>query len=144
MTEAVARSCCAKAAIVAGDERETGDRALLNLGHTFGHAFEALTGYDNMLLHGEAVAYGMVLAFNFSVARGHCAPEDAARLKDHIGASHLPQKMSAIGTGKFAADALDRGHEPRQESSKRSNALYFGQWLGRHIYRRQCQRNRIA
>ncbi|MGB1987846.1 MAG: 3-dehydroquinate synthase, partial [Parvibaculales bacterium] len=52
------------------------------------------------------VAYGMVLAFNFSVARGHCAPDDAARLKDHIGASHLPQKMSAIGTGKFAADAL--------------------------------------
>ena len=106
MAEAVARSCRAKAAIVARDERETGDRALLNLGHTFGHAFEALTGYDNTLLHGEAVAYGMVLAFNFSVARGHCAPEDAARLKDHIGASHLPQKMSAIGTGKFAADAL--------------------------------------
>ena len=108
MAEAVARSCRAKAAIVARDERETGERALLNLGHTFGHAFEALTGYDNTLLHGEAVAYGMVLAFNFSVARGHCAPEDAARLKDHIGASHLPQKMSAIGTGKFAATRLSR------------------------------------
>jgi 3-dehydroquinate synthase len=104
--EAVARACRAKAAIVARDERETGERALLNLGHTFGHAFEALTGYNNALLHGEAVAYGMVLAFNFSVARGHCPQADASRLKEHIAASHLPYKMSAIGNGKFTAAAL--------------------------------------
>ncbi len=104
--EAVAQSCRAKAAIVARDERETGERALLNLGHTFGHAFEALTGYDNTLLHGEAVAYGMVLAFAFSAARGDCPSGDATRVKAHIAASGLPTEMSAIGDGKFAADAL--------------------------------------
>ena len=104
--EAVARSCRAKAAIVARDERETGERALLNLGHTFGHAFDALTGYDNTLLHGEAVAYGMVLAFAFSAARGHCPPDDAARVKTLIAASKLPDAMKAIGVGKFAADDL--------------------------------------
>lgn len=103
---AVAESCRAKAAIVARDEREAGERALLNLGHTFGHAFEALTGYGDALLHGEAVAYGMVLAFAFSAQRGLCPAEDAARLTDHLAACGLPTKMSAVGNGVFAADKL--------------------------------------
>jgi len=106
MAQAVAKSCEAKAAIVARDERETGERALLNLGHTFGHAFEALTGYDNRLLHGEGVAYGMVLAFAFSAARGDCPEADAARVTAHIAASHLPSTMAEIGDGQFAASAL--------------------------------------
>ena len=63
-------SCRAKAAIVARDERETGDRMLLNLGHTFGHAFEAAAGFSDRLLHGEAIALGMALAFEFSARRG--------------------------------------------------------------------------
>ena len=105
-TYAVAESCRSKAGIVARDERESGERALLNLGHTFGHAFEALTGYSNTLLHGEAVALGMVLAFDLSVARGHCAPEDAARLKALLEAAALPVTMTRIGNGNFAADAL--------------------------------------
>ncbi len=63
-------SCRAKAAIVARDERETGDRMLLNLGHTFGHAFEAAAGFSDRLLHGEAVGLGMALAFEFSARRG--------------------------------------------------------------------------
>ena len=67
---AIAVSCRAKAAIVARDERETGDRALLNLGHTFGHAFEAAAGFSDRLLHGEAIALGMALAFEFSARRG--------------------------------------------------------------------------
>ena len=102
----VAASCRAKAAIVARDERESGERALLNLGHTFGHAFEKLTGYGDALLHGEAVAYGMHLAFAFSAARGHCPPADAARLAAHLAASDLPTSMAQIGNGAFAADAL--------------------------------------
>jgi 3-dehydroquinate synthase len=106
MAQAVTKSCQAKAAIVTRDERETGERALLNLGHTFGHAFEALTGYDNTLLHGEAVALGMVLAFEFSAMRGDCPSADAARVKAHIAASHLPASMREIGNGKFAASAL--------------------------------------
>jgi 3-dehydroquinate synthase len=105
-TYAIAESCRSKAGIVARDERESGERALLNLGHTFGHAFEALTGYSNTLLHGEAVALGMVLAFDLSVARGHCAPEDAARLKALLEAAALPVTMKRIGNGNFAADAL--------------------------------------
>ena len=106
VSHAVAESCRAKAAIVARDEREAGERALLNLGHTFGHAFEALSGYGSDLLHGEAVAYGMVSAFAFSAARGICPSEDAGRLKAHLAACGLPTEMSELGKGRFAADDL--------------------------------------
>src|SRR6516164_9808519 len=75
---AIATSCRAKAAIVARDERETGDRALLNLGHTFGHALEAVTGFSDRLLHGEGVAIGMTLAAELSADLGMIAPSDAA------------------------------------------------------------------
>ena len=77
---AIAVSCRAKAAIVARDERETGDRALLNLGHTFGHAFEAAAGFSDRLLHGEAVALGMALAFAFSARRGLLRSAEADRV----------------------------------------------------------------
>jgi 3-dehydroquinate synthase len=87
---AVVESCRAKAAIVAEDERESGARALLNLGHTFGHALEAETGFSHMLLHGEAVAIGMVMAFDLSARMGLCPPEDAARVRRHLGAVGLP------------------------------------------------------
>jgi 3-dehydroquinate synthase len=103
---AVATSCTAKAAIVARDEREAGERALLNLGHTFGHAFEKLTGYGEALLHGEAVAYGMVLAFAYSAQTGLCSAKDADRLRAHIEACGLPASMRSIGNGVFDADAL--------------------------------------
>jgi 3-dehydroquinate synthase len=87
---AVERSCAAKARIVAADERETGSRALLNLGHTFGHALEAALGYGAALLHGEAVAIGMVLAFEVSVRLGLAPAADAARLRRHFQAVGLP------------------------------------------------------
>ena len=73
LVHAVAQSCRMKADIVARDERETGERALLNLGHTFGHALEATTGFSNRLIHGEGVAIGMALAFQLSVRLGHCS-----------------------------------------------------------------------
>jgi 3-dehydroquinate synthase len=95
---AIETSVRAKAAIVVEDERETkGRRALLNLGHTFGHAFEAEAGFSERLLHGEAVALGMVLAFRFSAERGLCAPEDAERVAAHLAAIGLPVRPE-IGT----------------------------------------------
>jgi len=95
---AVVESCKAKAAIVAADEREAGARALLNLGHTFGHALEAETGYGSTLLHGEAVAIGMVMAFDLSVRMGLCPPEDAARVRRYLAAVGLPTGTNFTNT----------------------------------------------
>ncbi len=96
--EAVARSVDAKARIVAEDERETtGVRALLNLGHTFGHALEAETGFSERLLHGEAVALGMVLAARYSVRRGLLAAPEAERIAAAIGSSGLRTEISQLG-----------------------------------------------
>lgn len=92
---AIEVSVRAKAAIVAEDEREKGRRALLNLGHTFGHALEAETGFSDRMLHGEAVAIGMALAFRFSASLGLCALEDAARVARHLDAVGLPSSIPA-------------------------------------------------
>lgn len=92
---AILESCAAKAAIVAADERETGRRALLNLGHTFGHAIEAETGYSDEFLHGEAVAVGMVMAFDLSAQLELCPIEDAARVRRHLAAVGLPTGLEA-------------------------------------------------
>lgn len=89
-THAVAVSCRAKAGVVGADERESGQRALLNLGHTFAHAFEATCGFDDILLHGEAVALGMVQAFDLSVRLGLCPPADALRVRAHLFEAGLP------------------------------------------------------
>jgi len=94
---AVETSAKAKADIVAADELEqSGTRALLNLGHTFGHALEAFAGYCDRLLHGEAIAIGMRLAFTYSAERGLCTPEDAARAELHFQAVGLPTEIAAI------------------------------------------------
>ena len=87
---AIAVCCRGKAGIVARDERETGERALLNLGHTFGHALEAGCGFSDRLLHGEAVALGMALAFEFSAQKGLIAAADAERACAHLAAVGLP------------------------------------------------------
>lgn len=101
---AIATSCRAKAAIVARDERETGDRALLNLGHTFGHALEAATGFSDRLFHGEGVAVGMVLAAQFSAQIGMIAPSAAARLEHHLAEVGLPTHLQDIAG--FAQEGL--------------------------------------
>lgn len=93
---AVMTSCAAKARIVAADEREDNVRALLNLGHTFGHAFEAAVGYGDMLLHGEAVALGMVLAFDLSAQLGLCPRADCERIRRHFKAVGLPTDPAAL------------------------------------------------
>lgn len=106
---AVETSVRAKAAIVAADEREeSGTRALLNLGHTFGHALEAYAGYSDRLLHGEAIAIGMRLAFAFSVELGLCPAKDAARVERHFEAVGLPVKIPAIPGAQPKPDELLR------------------------------------
>ncbi|MDR2311234.1 MAG: 3-dehydroquinate synthase [Brucellaceae bacterium] len=103
---AIATSCRAKAAVVARDERETGDRALLNLGHTFGHALETATNYDSSrLVHGEAVAIGMVLAHQFSARLGLISEDIAVRVEKHLKAVGLPVSMKEIA-GLPSADVL--------------------------------------
>jgi len=102
---AVATACRAKAAVVARDEREDGDRALLNLGHTFAHALERLTRYDSArLVHGEAVAIGLCLAFRFSQRLGLCSGQDAGRVAAHLNAVGLPTRLQDVpgGTGTAA------------------------------------------
>ena len=106
-TEAIAECCRAKAEIVEKDERETGDRALLNLGHTFGHALEAATGYDGArLVHGEAVAIGMVLAHKFSARMNLASPDDSARVEAHLSAVGLPTRPNQIPGGLADAATL--------------------------------------
>jgi 3-dehydroquinate synthase len=97
-THAIAAAVGGKARIVEKDERETsGRRALLNLGHTFGHALEAETGYSDRLLHGEAVALGCVLAFAFSAERGLCSAADVARVRSHFQSAGLPTSLAEFG-----------------------------------------------
>ena len=103
---AIATSCRAKAITVANDERESGERALLNLGHTFGHALEAAAGFSGRLLHGEAVAIGVALAFAFSARRGLLASAEAARVERHLAAVGLPTKPSDVTFEWPGADAL--------------------------------------
>ena len=103
--EAVLKSCAAKAAVVAVDERETGERQLLNFGHTFGHALETETGFGDALLHGEAVALGMRLAFDLSAELGLCPKPSAARVRRHYEAVGLPVRLDQIANARRFASA---------------------------------------
>ncbi len=103
---AVAVSCRFKAGTVARDERESGERALLNLGHTFGHALEAATGYSDRLLHGEAVSIGMVLAFAFSAALGVAPASEAERVRRHLASVGLPVRIGDIPGAPLEAETL--------------------------------------
>lgn len=102
----IARCCRMKADIVARDEREAGERALLNLGHTFGHALEAATNYSGTLLHGEAVALGMVLAFRLSERLGHSPASDTERLIAHLQTAGLPTQMGQVPGNRPAPERL--------------------------------------
>lgn len=105
--EAIAVSCQAKADVVVADEHENGQRALLNLGHTFGHALEAATAYDSSrLVHGEGVSIGMVLAHEFSARMNLASPDDARRVEAHLKAVGLPTRMSEIPGTLPPADML--------------------------------------
>ncbi|OWV71585.1 3-dehydroquinate synthase [Rhizobium sp. R634] len=105
--EAIATSCRAKSDVVVADERENGQRALLNLGHTFGHALEAATAYDSRrLVHGEGVSIGMVLAHEFSARMNLASPDDARRVERHLKEVGLPTLMSDIPGALPPAETL--------------------------------------
>lgn len=106
LMHAIETSCRAKAAIVAADERESNVRALLNLGHTFGHALEAATGFSNRLVHGEGVAVGMALAFDLSVQLGLCPSQDCVRVMHHLERAGLPFRLSDVPGALPDADSL--------------------------------------
>jgi shikimate kinase/3-dehydroquinate synthase len=107
LVDAVATSCAAKAAIVGRDELEHGERALLNFGHTFGHALEQLTAYDGTrLVHGEAVAIGMALAMRLSARLGLCPTEDRQRVEAHMSEAGLPTRISEIPGFDAGAEAI--------------------------------------
>jgi 3-dehydroquinate synthase len=124
MRHCIVTSCEAKARVVAADEREGGVRALLNLGHTFGHALEAECGYGDSLLHGEAVAMGMVLAFDLSARMNLCPAEDAARVRAHFDAVGLRTKLPL--TGVHGAITVERliGHMG-QDKKNQDGAITF-------------------
>lgn len=106
-TEAIHRSLEVKADIVATDEHETsGERALLNFGHTFAHAYEALADYDGSLLHGEAVSVGMVKAMTLSARLGHCDPAEVERLRAHLSELGLPTRVAEVSNRDFPVDEL--------------------------------------
>jgi 3-dehydroquinate synthase len=116
LSHMVLTSCKAKADIVASDERESGARALLNLGHTFGHALEKIAGYDGRLLHGEAVALGMAQAFRFSTRLGLCPEEDTARVEAHLKAVGLPVFLSDIAIAWEPEALLDGMYQDKKVS----------------------------
>jgi len=120
VTRCVAHSCRMKAAIVMRDERESGDRALLNFGHTFGHALEAATGYGARLLHGEAVAIGMALAFRLSTELGLCNGQDGERFTRHLKACGLPVALHDISGARPSADELlmHMAHDKKSKGGK--------------------------
>jgi 3-dehydroquinate synthase len=112
---AIVTSCRAKAAIVAADEREASMRALLNFGHTFGHALETETGFGAALLHGEAVAIGMVLAFELSAARRLCPPEDVERVRRHFAKVGLPTSLRDVVRPRWSArNLVDHMHQDKK------------------------------
>ena len=105
-SEAIGISCASKAAIVREDEREQGVRALLNLGHTFGHALEAKGGYSDVLLHGEAISAGMLMAFEYGQEIGVCSGQDVERLRAHLELLHMPTLKTLASEIKSDPDQL--------------------------------------
>jgi len=125
---AVRASVEAKARIVAADEREGGVRALLNLGHTFAHAFETEAGYDNALLHGEAVGTGMALAFAFSAKLGLCSGQDASRVRGHLSTAGFETDIAKLPGAPFDIERLIAlmGHDKKAEAGKLTFILARG------------------
>ncbi len=142
---AVETSVRAKATIVAADEREvSGKRALLNLGHTFGHALEAFAGYSDRLLHGEAIAIGMRLAFAFSVELGLCPPGDAARVERHFEAVGLPVRIAAIPGAQPTPDEVLRLMAQDKKVKGGQLALVLAHGIGRAFVEQNVAMDRLT
>jgi 3-dehydroquinate synthase len=141
---AIAAAVAGKARIVEQDERETGGRrALLNLGHTFGHALEAETGYSDRLLHGEAVALGCILAYDFSAARGLCPHEDAARVRAHLRAAGLRTTLSGLGLNRAGERLANHmRHDKKREGGRTAFILVRG--IGQALVDKQVELSDVA
>ena len=128
LSHMIAHCCRMKARIVARDERESGERALLNLGHTFGHALEAASGYSGALLHGEAVAIGMVLALRLSERLGHCQRSDGDRLVVHLKCAGLPAGLADLRGERPSPERLLEfmAHDKKTEAGKLKFVLARG------------------
>lgn len=136
-TEAVARCCAHKARIVAADEREEGERALLNLGHTFGHALEAETGYSQRLLHGEGVAVGMALAFRLSAQLGLCPADLAPRVERHLAESGLPATLTDVDGAAAFKPAVLLDHMKQDKKVREGNLVFIlAEAIGRAVEKR--------
>jgi len=123
---AIGKSCAYKAKVIAADEREAGQRALLNLGHTFGHALEAAAGFGDTLLHGEAVAIGMALAFQLSAKLGLCPASDAEAVSKHLAAAGLPVTSPAILTDDINRLMAFMAQDKKAEAGKLTLVLANG------------------
>lgn len=143
--EAVRIACAAKAAVVARDETETGDRALLNLGHTFGHALEAVTKYDSArLVHGEGVAIGMALAHRFSHRLGLCSGQDATRVARHLEAVGLPTRMQAVPGGVGPVDGLMAAIRQDKKVTRGTLTFILTRGLGQSFIARDVAESDVA
>ncbi len=143
-TRAVLTSCAAKARVVAADEKEGGQRALLNLGHTFAHALEAEGGYGEALQHGEAVAIGMLMAFDLSVRMGLCPAGDLARLEAHLKALALPVTLPPLPEGRaWSAPAL-LGHFAKDKKVKDGKVTFvLARGIGQAFLCRDVERAQV-
>lgn len=143
LATAVAQSVAAKARVVAMDERENGQRALLNLGHTFGHALEVAAGYDGRLLHGEAVATGMALAFRFSVQLGFCPAEDCARVEALLARCDFASRLRDCPGGPFSADTLLAAMDHDKKNEGGALTLILARGIGKAFIQKAVSRERL-
>lgn len=131
LTEAIRKSCASKAAVVARDETEQGDRALLNLGHTFGHALESLTHYDGArLVHGEGVAIGLACAMRFSAKLGHAGEADARRVEAHLEEAGLPTRITHVQGWNAGADQILEAMYQDKKVSRGSLTFILARGIG--------------
>jgi 3-dehydroquinate synthase len=138
-------ACRAKAGIVSRDETETGERALLNLGHTFGHALEAATGYDGRrLVHGEGVAIGMALAFRFSRRLGLCPGQDVVRVERHLAACGLPISLAEVPGGVGSLDRLMEAIRQDKKVSRGALAFILTRGIGESFIARDVDAAAVA
>ncbi|MCY4479238.1 MAG: 3-dehydroquinate synthase [Rhodospirillales bacterium] len=144
LAHAIAVSCEAKADVVAADEREAGRRALLNLGHTFGHAFEAEAGFCDALLHGEAVSLGMVMAFRMSVRLGLCPEEDLDRMRAHLAGADLPVDPPGANASPGRRDALIERMRRDKKAEAGRIVLVLARGIGRAFVHRDVGEEALA
>ena len=142
--KAIAHSCRAKARFVAADEKEHGARALLNLGHTFGHAFEAVTGYSNRLLHGEAISIGMVLAHRYSTKIGIANGQDAVRVTNHFKAVGLPTELNDIPGPLASTEELMHHIAQDKKVSRGTLTFILTNGVGKAFIQKGCDPHSIS